>query len=185
MFLYRFSNVPELVEGWTTNRERLLSRLSRIWPDGGTAMYDAVAEAVPLAQSGRHRKKALLIISDGNDTNSATTVAEVKRQIRESEVLVYAIGIDSQSDDSDVAARARRGRPASRHSASRFRSDARQAAAGHPSRRPDDARRAPRNGRSRERRRAAGDHRRQRRPHRDRALPARSRSGHRRASPTN
>ena len=34
-------------------------------------MYDAVAEAMPLAQSGRHRKKALLIISDGNDTNSA------------------------------------------------------------------------------------------------------------------
>ena len=38
--------------------------------DGGTAMYDAVAEAMPLAQTGRHRKKALLIISDGNDTNS-------------------------------------------------------------------------------------------------------------------
>ena len=65
-------------------------------------MYDAVADAVPLAKSGRHRKKALLIISDGNDTNSATTVAEVKRQIRESEVMVYAIGIDGQSDDSDV-----------------------------------------------------------------------------------
>jgi Ca-activated chloride channel homolog len=98
VFLYRFSNIPELVEGWTTNRERLLSRLSRISPNGGTAMYDAVADAVPLARSGRHRKKALLIISDGNDTNSETTVAEVKRQIRESEVMVYAIGIDGQSD---------------------------------------------------------------------------------------
>ena len=65
-------------------------------------MYDAVADAVPLAQTGRHRKKALLIISDGNDTNSATTVPEVKRQIRESEVMVYAIGIDSQSETSDV-----------------------------------------------------------------------------------
>ena len=30
VFLYRFSNVPELVEGWTTNRDRLLSRLNRI-----------------------------------------------------------------------------------------------------------------------------------------------------------
>ena len=61
-------------------------------------MYDAVADAVPLAQTGRHRKKALLIISDGNDTNSETTVAEVKRQIREIEVMVYAIGIDGQSE---------------------------------------------------------------------------------------
>jgi len=97
VFLYRFSDVPELVEGWTTSRERVLSRLRRLVPDGGTAMYDAISEAIPLAQSGRHRKKALLIISDGNDTNSEATVAEVKRQIRESEVLVYAIGIDGRS----------------------------------------------------------------------------------------
>ena len=96
VFLYRFSNVPELIEGWTTNRERLQSRLRRLSPDGGTAMYDAVAEAIPLAQSGRHRKKALLIISDGNDTNSEATIGEVRRQIRESEVLVYAIGIDGR-----------------------------------------------------------------------------------------
>jgi VWFA-related protein len=98
VFLYRFSDVPELVEGWTTNRERLQSRLGRIVPTGGTAMYDAVSEAVPLAQSGRHRKKALLIISDGNDTNSEATAAQVQRQLRESEVMVYAIGIDGQSN---------------------------------------------------------------------------------------
>ena len=75
VFLYRFSSVPELVEGWTKNRERLQSRLRRLVPDGGTAMYDSVSEAIPLAQSGGHRKKALLIISDGNDTNSEATVA--------------------------------------------------------------------------------------------------------------
>jgi VWFA-related protein len=97
VFLYRFSTVPELVEGWTTNRERLQSRLRRLVPDGGTAMYDAVADAVPLAERGHNRKKALLIISDGNDTNSGTTIAEVKRQIRQSEVMVYAIGIDGPS----------------------------------------------------------------------------------------
>ena len=97
VFLYRFSHIPQLVEGWTTNRERLQSRLRRLVPDGGTAMYDAVTEAIPLAQTGHHRKKALLIISDGNDTNSQATVAEVKRQIRQSEVMVYAIGLDSRN----------------------------------------------------------------------------------------
>ena len=69
-------------------------------PHGGTAMYDAIAEAIPLAQSGRNRKKALLIISDGNDTDSEATVAAVKQQIRESEVLVYAIGIDGRGTSS-------------------------------------------------------------------------------------
>jgi VWFA-related protein len=57
-------------------------------------MYDTVAEAVPMAQSGRHRKKALLVISDGNDTSSTTDVRDLKQMIRETEVLVYAIGID-------------------------------------------------------------------------------------------
>ena len=72
MFLYRFDNNPELVHGWTTDKRRVSAELSRLRPRGGTAMYDAVAEAIPLAQSGKHRKKALVIISDGNDTSSRT-----------------------------------------------------------------------------------------------------------------
>ena len=96
VFLYRFDGAPELVEGWTTDRRRIMTELGRIQPRGGTSLYDAVAEAVPLAQSGRHRKKALVIISDGNDTSSRTDVSAVKDLIRETEVLVYAIGIDAQ-----------------------------------------------------------------------------------------
>ena len=96
VFLYRFDSVPTLVEGWTADRRRISTELGRIQPRGGTALYDAVAEAVPLAQSGRHRKKALVIISDGNDTSSHTNVAALKALIRETEVLVYAIGIDAQ-----------------------------------------------------------------------------------------
>ena len=98
IFLYRFSNYPLLLQEWTSDR-RLLSRaLDRVIPNGGTSMYDAVSEAVPLAEQGQHRKKALLVISDGNDTSSQTTVRELKQQIRESEVLVYAIGIDGDSE---------------------------------------------------------------------------------------
>jgi VWFA-related protein len=97
VFLYRFDNQPELVESWTTDRDRIASGLARIRPRGATSMYDAIADAVPLAQTGRHRKKALVVISDGNDTNSRTNITELKQMLRESEVLVYAIGIDSQS----------------------------------------------------------------------------------------
>jgi Ca-activated chloride channel family protein len=98
IFLYRFSNFPVLVQGWTTDRRRLSDALDRIEANGGTAMYDAVAEAVPLAQEGQFRKKALVVISDGNDTGSQSTVRELKQQIRESEVLVYAIGIDGDGE---------------------------------------------------------------------------------------
>ena len=57
-------------------------------------MYDAVADAVPMASIGKHPKKALLVISDGNDTNSRIGVGELRQIIRESEVLVYALGVD-------------------------------------------------------------------------------------------
>ena len=96
VFLYRFDTSPELVHEWTTDRARVSQALNRIQPRGGTAMYDAVSEAIPLAQAGKHRKKALLVISDGNDTSSRTAIMALKEQIRETEVLIYAIGIDSQ-----------------------------------------------------------------------------------------
>jgi len=97
IFLYRFSNDPVLLQSWTTDRSLLSRALGRITPNGGTAMYDTVAEAIPLAQHGQHLKKALVVISDGNDTASRTSIVEVKQLIRESEVLVYAIGIDGTS----------------------------------------------------------------------------------------
>jgi Ca-activated chloride channel homolog len=97
VFLYRFENSPVLVQGWTRDKRRIATELGRLQPHGGTALYDAVAEAIPLAQSGRNRKKALVVISDGNDTSSRTDVQSLKQMIRETEVLVYAIGIDSQT----------------------------------------------------------------------------------------
>jgi VWFA-related protein len=96
VFLFRFDTTPELVHEWTTDRGRVSAALNRLQPRGGTAMYDALAEAIPLAQAGKHRKKALLVISDGNDTSSRTAILGLKEQIRETEVLVYAIGIDAQ-----------------------------------------------------------------------------------------
>jgi VWFA-related protein len=95
VFLYRFDNRPELVQPWTSDRRGAGRKLDGVQPRGGTAMYDAVASAIPLAQRGTRRKKALVVISDGNDTSSQMRVTELTRLIQESEVLVYAIGIDA------------------------------------------------------------------------------------------
>jgi Ca-activated chloride channel family protein len=98
IFIYRFSNFPELLQDWTTDRKRLSRVVARITPGGGTAMYDALAEAVPMAQTGQNRKKAIVLISDGNDTNSDTSLSAVKQLIRQSEVMVYAVGIDGRAE---------------------------------------------------------------------------------------
>jgi len=95
LFFVEFATRAELTQGWTTNRQLISDALNRVSPVGGTALYDAVAQALPTAQEGRNRKKALLVISDGNDTNSQIGVNALRQKIRESEVLVYALGVDS------------------------------------------------------------------------------------------
>jgi VWFA-related protein len=98
MFAYRFASVPELVQDWTSDRRVLSRALSNLHAGGGTAMYDAIADAVPIAQSGRNRKKALVLVSDGNDTNSGTSVAQLRQMLRQTELLVYAVGVDGHGE---------------------------------------------------------------------------------------
>jgi VWFA-related protein len=100
VFVYRFSDRPVLLQGWTTDKHSMSRVLDRIIPEGGTALYDAVSDSVPMATRGKNQKKALVVISDGNDTSSHIGMRELKQQIRQSEVLVYAVGIDSDVDDS-------------------------------------------------------------------------------------
>lgn len=95
LFFVEFGNRPNIVQEWTTSRRAISRAMAGVEPAGGTAMYDAVARAIPLAAIGRHPKKALLVISDGNDTNSRLTIGELQPLIRNSEVLVYALGVDS------------------------------------------------------------------------------------------
>ena len=97
IFLYTFDDDPRLLQGWTSDRQALSRAMNRIRTDGATAMYDAVAEAIPLAATGRHQKKAIVLISDGNDTSSRTPLVDLKQLVRESEVIVYAVGIDGES----------------------------------------------------------------------------------------
>jgi Ca-activated chloride channel family protein len=94
LFFMEFANRPDLVQDWTTDRRAISRAVSRVSPNGGTAMFDAVADAIPVASAGKHPKKSILVISDGNDTNSGTSVGELRQLIRESEVLVYALGVD-------------------------------------------------------------------------------------------
>src|SRR3954470_10981034 len=102
VFLYRFDNAPELVQGWTRDKRIVSDAVARIQPRGGTALYDAVADAVQMAQQGHNRKKAVIIISDGNDTSSRTDIFAVKQLIRQTEVLVYAIGVDTTGGPTQV-----------------------------------------------------------------------------------
>ncbi|HKH73945.1 MAG TPA: VWA domain-containing protein [Vicinamibacterales bacterium] len=102
LFLVEFATRVRLRQDWTTDRGLISRAVRETNATGGTAIYDAISTAIPTAQAGTHVKKALLLISDGNDTNSATSVGALRQQIRESEVLVYALGIDGSGRRADI-----------------------------------------------------------------------------------
>jgi len=97
LFFMEFANHPRLTQQWTRDRRMISRAVDRATASGGTAMYDAIADANPFASAGENRKKAILVISDGNDSNSNTSVSELRQLIRESEVMVYALGVDGTS----------------------------------------------------------------------------------------
>lgn len=93
IFLMTFASEPVLRQDFTNDRDRLSKALRKIFPTGGTSLYDALTEALVKIENGRHDKRAILVITDGQDTSSVTTLDQVLRMVRESELLVYSIGI--------------------------------------------------------------------------------------------
>ncbi len=97
-FLIGFNDRAKLVQDFTTSGDQVVSHLMFVQPKGSTALYDAAYLAVEKVQQGRHTKKALLIISDGQDNNSRYTYKELRNRIKEADVQIYAIGITDIAD---------------------------------------------------------------------------------------
>ena len=98
LFFMQFASVPDLLQGWTFDRRAISRAVGEVSAGGGTALYDSVARALPIAQDGKNQKKAILVITDGNDTSSRMTPGELRKEIRESEVMVYALGVDGADE---------------------------------------------------------------------------------------
>jgi VWFA-related protein len=98
LFFMQFASVPDLLQGWTFDRRAISRAVGEVSAGGGTALYDSVARALPIAADGKNQKKAILVITDGNDTSSRMTPGELRKMIRESEVMVYALGVDGSDE---------------------------------------------------------------------------------------
>ena len=90
-FLLGFNDRPQLLVDWTSDHQKILNRIVSLQQVGDTAFYDACYLGIDKAQGGRNRKRALLVLSDGVDTNSRYSFDELTELVKESEVLVYAI----------------------------------------------------------------------------------------------
>src|SRR5438552_6463182 len=93
IFLMTFANRPELRQDFTDDRDRLARALRRVTVGGGTALYDAMDEGLRKIKQGRHDKKAILLLTDGEDTSSFMNFDQAQPMVRESELLVYGLAL--------------------------------------------------------------------------------------------
>ena len=97
-FLIAFNSRAQLLLDKTRDGDSVLDKLTFVQTKNNTALYDACYLGVEKVQRGAHPKRALLLISDGQDNNSRYTFNEVRRLLKESDVVLYAVGILSGSD---------------------------------------------------------------------------------------
>lgn len=109
-FLVNFSDDAFLDQEFTSNIADLQKGLDHIDARGGTALYDAVVAAADhLTQAAKRNKQVLLIITDGEDNSSSTTLAQTVRRIQNLQgPIVYSIGLLFGSDSSGEARHARK-----------------------------------------------------------------------------
>ena len=100
VFLFAFSSHPFLLQPFTTNHDLVMNRLRLLHAYGQTALFDVIMEGLQMVQRGRYDKKALLVVTDGMDNTSASTVNDVVAQARRMGVLVYSIGIGNPNNTS-------------------------------------------------------------------------------------
>lgn len=87
-------------EGFTREMRKMEEALTKIDSRGGTAMRDAVNMTIDFVKKkGKHQKKVILCVTDGNDTASTqVTLEKLVQRAHDSEVLLYFIGILGEED---------------------------------------------------------------------------------------
>jgi Ca-activated chloride channel family protein len=113
-FIGEFGRSLRELTGWTRDPRMIAEALGKVGtangakpkpePQGPTALYDACVAALETTARATHPKRVIVIIGDaGGDNESKHSFADLKRRIRESDVLIYAIGLTGDVDMRDIA----------------------------------------------------------------------------------
>jgi len=94
-FVMGFDSTPAIQQDWTNNIDALEAGVNRLRPGGGTALFDAVYTACRdklLTERGREPvRKAMVLISDGDDNQSRVYQDEAIKECQRAETIIYSI----------------------------------------------------------------------------------------------
>jgi len=97
-FVMGFNGHQQLAQDFTDDVLQLSNGVHALHDGGGTALYDAIYKAchdkLLNEQSDRPTRKALIVVSDGDDNQSDYTQAQAIEMAQRAEVIIYAISTD-------------------------------------------------------------------------------------------
>jgi VWFA-related protein len=96
VFVGTFNHAPQPITPWTRPPADVRHALDEVDPSGATAIYDAIAMSVEAFGRRTNGRAALVVVSDGADTASDTTIREAQQRLRRTDAFLYAIAIDEQ-----------------------------------------------------------------------------------------
>jgi Ca-activated chloride channel homolog len=92
-FLVEFANRANVAQGFTTDISRLRDRLAFRPAEGATALYDGIYLGLAELKRGQNPKKALLLITDGEDNHSRYSRGDIRDFVREADAQIYVIDL--------------------------------------------------------------------------------------------
>lgn len=97
-FVVGFNGHSQMVQGFTDNAAMLAAAVHRLQDGGGTALYDAIYHAchdhLIKDHEDRPSRRAIVILSDGEDNQSEFSEAQAIEMAQRAEVIIYAISTD-------------------------------------------------------------------------------------------
>jgi Ca-activated chloride channel family protein len=97
-FVMGFNSHTQMAQDFTDNYSRLYWAVHRLHSGGGTALYDAIYRACKDKFLKDHAeqpvRKAIIIVSDGEDNQSEVSRAQAIEMAQRAEVIIYAISTD-------------------------------------------------------------------------------------------
>jgi Ca-activated chloride channel family protein len=91
-FLVGFNERSRVLQDFTPRGENIENEATFANPKGRTALYDAIYLGLEKMKNARNEKKAIIVITDGEDNTSRYTFKEVKEFVKESDTQIYVIG---------------------------------------------------------------------------------------------
>lgn len=102
-FVVDFDEAVYLVQELTNDRASICASIRSTTAIGGTAIYDALHAAYRVIRESKLERKAFVLLTDGDDTESKITLEKIREEALISDVTIYAIGLDVGAGESRSA----------------------------------------------------------------------------------